>query len=432
MKATVEQFAGRLEAALGKEAVTTDAATLASYKVDGRSASLLCAPKDPTEMSAALRLCAESEAAVIPWGGGTAMALGNIPRQADVILELKRLNKLLEHDDANLTATAQAGIQVAELQRLLAQRGQFLPLEPPHPDRATIGGTIAANINGPRRMLYGAARDLVIGIKVILADGRRIKAGGKVVKNVAGYDMCKLFVGSLGTLGVITEATFKMAPIPESSATLVAYGPLAQGLQLMDQLMQSTLLPAALALVSADATAIDSGTPAVAVRMEGFDEAVARHVRDAQEIAARLGLRAELFQGSAHDSLWERLRDFAGSAQNLLYRVTVPIASLPEVIEKIDSWSRSEGAARYVAHPGTGTVWLAVEAAPSGAAWFPRLAALAKEQRGHAVMAAAPPELKRGIDVWGSAPESLLLMREIKQQFDPHSLLNPGRFVAAL
>lgn len=432
MKATVEQLGARLEAALGREAVTSDAAVLASYKVDGRAPSLLCAPKDQSEASAALRLCAESEAAVIPWGGGTAMRLGNIPRRADVVLELKRLNKLLEHDDANLTATAQAGIQVAELQRLLAQRNQFLPLEPPHPDRATIGGTVAANITGPRRMLYGAARDLVIGMKMVLADGRQIKAGGKVVKNVAGYDMCKLFVGSLGTLGILAEATFKMAPIPESSATLVACGSLAQGLRLIDQLMQSTLLPAALALLSADAAGNDSGTPAVAARMEGFEEAVARHVRDVQEMAGRLGLKADLLRGAAHDSLWGRLCDFGSDAQNVLYRVTVPIASLTEAIEKIDRWRRSEGQARFVAQAGTGTVWIAVEAAPSGAAWFPRLIALAKEQRGHAVMAAAPPELKQGIDVWGDSPEGLFLMREIKQQFDPHNILNPGRFVAGL
>ena len=432
MKATIEQLAATLEQALGSGSVTADASALASYNVDGKSPAILCSPKDQDEVSAALRLCAEARAGVIPWGGGTSIRLGNIPRQADVILELKRLNKLIEHDDANLTASAQAGIKVAELQQILGQRRQFLPVEPPRPDLATIGGTAAANINGARRMLYGGVRDLVIGMKVVLADGQQIKAGGKVVKNVAGYDMCKLFVGSLGTLGVITEATFKMAPIPESAATLVATGPLSQGLQLVDQLMQSTLLPAAVAVVSAEATGVNSGRPAVAVWAEGFEEAVARHLREIQELAARMELRAEVLREETHRIFWEQIRDFGSSGENLVYRVTVPAASLAEVVETIDRWSRSEGAARFVAHAGSGTVWIESGADPAGAAWFPRLTALAKERRGHAVMVAAPPELKQGVDVWADPPESLSLMREIKRQFDPNTVLNPGRFIAAL
>lgn len=432
MKATIEQLAATLETALGSGSVTADASALAPYNVDGKSPAILCAPKDQDEVSAALRLCAELEAAVIPWGGGTAMRLGNIPRQADVILELRRLNKLIEHDDANLTASAQAGMKVADLQQILGQQRQFLPVEPPRPDLATIGGTAAANINGPRRMLYGGVRDLVIGMKVVLADGQQIKAGGKVVKNVAGYDMCKLFVGSLGTLGVITEVTFKMAPIPESAATLVATGSLSQDLRLVDQLMQSTLLPAAVAVVSADATDVDSGTPAVAVWAEGFEEAVARHLRQAQELAGRIDLRAEVLRGETHRIFWQRIRDFGAGGESLVYRVTVPVASLAEVVETIDRWSRSEAAARFVAHADSGTVWIASAADPAAAAWFPRLTALAKEHGGHAVMVAAPPELKRAIDVWGAPPESLSLMREIKRQFDPHAILNPGRFIAGL
>ncbi len=432
MKATIERVAATLETALGSGSVTAGASTLVSYTVDGKSPAILCAPKDQDEVSAALRLCAEAGAGVIPWGGGTAMRLGNIPRQADIVLELKQLNKLIEHDDANLTATAQAGITVAGLQRVLGQRSQFLPVEPPRPDSATIGGTAAANINGARRMLYGGVRDLVIGMKMVLADGRQIKAGGKVVKNVAGYDMCKLFVGSLGTLGVITEVTFKMAPIPESAATLVAAGPLSGGLRLVDPLTQSALLPAALAVVGADAAGVDSGTPAVAVWVEGFEEAVARHLREIQELAGRMELRAEVLRGEAHRIFWERIRDFGSGGESLLYRVTVPLASLADVVEKIDRRNRSEAAARFVAHAGSGTIWIASAADPAGAAWFSRLTALAEEHGGHAVMVAAPPEFKQGVDVWGAPPEGLSIMRELKRQFDPTAILNPGRFIAGL
>src|SRR2546422_2491144 len=238
MTIDADRLANRLEGALGS-AVQRDPATLRAHVVDGLVPHIRCAPQDTSQLSAALRICGESGAAVIPWGGGTAMHWGNPPTHADVVVSLEHLNRLVEHDDANLTATVQAGMCVAPLQDLLAARGQFLAIDPPDPPHATIGGTVAANINGPRRLAYGGVRDLVIGMKMVLASGEQIKAGGKVVKNVAGYDMCKLFVGSLGTLGVITEVTFKMAPLPETFRTIVAPGALAPAAPLIDAVFAS-------------------------------------------------------------------------------------------------------------------------------------------------------------------------------------------------
>lgn len=435
MKVAIDKLAAKLETTLGSGAVESGSRTLAAYDVDGKIPSILLTPHDPEQVSAALRICAEVEASVIPWGGGTAMGLGNIPRKADVILGLERLDGLIEHDEANLTAIVQAGMKLANLQKILAQQSQFLALDAPHPGLATVGGTVAANINGARRALYGSVRDLVIGMKMALANGQQIKAGGKVVKNVAGYDMCKLFVGSLGTLGVITEVTFKLAPIPESAATLVAFGPLSQGLRLVNELSQSALLPAALAILGADvfkATNFSFTMPAVAVCAEGFEEAVARHLLEAQESAGRTGLTAEILRGETHQRLWEHVRDFGINGENAVYRVSVPLASVAEVVAKIDRWSASERLARYIAHAGSGTVSVFLDTDPSSAAWFTKLSTLAQEHRGHLVMVAAPPAFKEGMDVWGSPPPSLAIMREIKQRFDPLGILNPGRFIARL
>lgn len=435
MRVAIDQLAAKLEAALGAGAVESGNHALASYAVDGQVPSILCDPRNPEQIGAALSISAEAEASVIPWGGGTAMGLGNIPRQADVILKLERLDGLIEHDDANLTVSVQAGIKLTSLQKIVAQRHQFLALDPPCPDSATIGGTVAANINGARRMLYGGVRDLVIGMKMVLATGEQIKAGGKVVKNVAGYDMCKLFVGSLGTLGVITEITFKLAPIPESAATLFASGPLAQALRLVDELSQSTLLPAAIAILSSDlstATSTAPEMPSVAVWAEGFEEAVVRHLREVQELAGRIGLTAEILQGETHQQLWEHLRDFGANGKEIVYRMTIPPASVAEVVEKINKRIAAERSARYIAHAGCGTVWISLAADTASAAWFGKLSALAEERRGHVVMAAAPPEFKENIDVWGPPPLSLAVMREIKYQFDPQGILNPGRFIARL
>src|SRR4029077_13407450 len=219
MQGKVDGLAQRLEAELGVDVVNREPSLLALHQVDGQAATILCSPATPEQVAAILRICSEANAAVVPWGGGTAIRIGNLPRHIDVVVRLDRLNRLVEHDHANLTATVQSGMMLPALRDLFAPQNQFLPFDPPGYASATVGGVVASNLNGPRRSYYGSVRDLVIGMKVVLASGEQIKAGGKVVKNVAGYDMCKLFVGSLGTLGIIIEVTLRVAPIPETAAT---------------------------------------------------------------------------------------------------------------------------------------------------------------------------------------------------------------------
>ena len=200
MKSTVDQLKQKLESALAAGTVACEADAVKKYQVDGKEPALAVKPQSAAEIAAALRLCSEAEATVIPWGGGTAIAIGNPPRRADVVMELTAFNRVVEHDAANLTVSVQGGAALNAVQSALEGQKQFAPFDPPFADRATVGAIVAANLNGPRRSSCGSVRDLVIGLKVTLANGEEIKAGGKVVKNVAGYDLCKLFVGSLGTL----------------------------------------------------------------------------------------------------------------------------------------------------------------------------------------------------------------------------------------
>ncbi len=426
----VERLAGRLEAELGPAAVRAGPAGLSDHAVDGVVPALRCAPADAGQVAAALRLCAEAGAAVIPRGGGTALHWGNPPRRADVVLSLERLDRLIEHDDANLTATVQAGMTVAACQEALARAGQFVAVEPPHPARATVGGTVAVGGGGPRRMLYGGVRDLVIGMEVVLADGQRITAGGKVVKNVAGYDMCKLFTGSLGTLGVITQVTVRLSPLPETEATVLARGALADLLGLVDDLFASVLHPAAVTVVG-PALAASAGLPAepvLAVRAEGFQEAVARHVSDIRRMAQARGLHAEPLSSDHHRRLWSVLTDASGGpSPQALFRVTVPLGA----VARVTADAHAAGGDRLVAHAGSGAVWVEVPAS-AAVQWWDRLAALAAQLGGHCVLVAAPPEVKATRDVWGPPPQALSIMRELKRQFDPRGILNPGRFVAGL
>ncbi len=433
MKIEPEELIRRLESALGAGAVASDLVAREAHAVDGLVPHLVCHPANADQVATVLRICGEVAAAVAPWGGGTAMGLGNLPIAVDVVLVLDRLSTLIEHDASNLTATAQAGMTLAALQDHLRQRRQFLPLDPPRPARATVGGTIAANLNGPRRMVYGGVRDVVIGMKMVLATGEQVKAGGKVVKNVAGYDMCKLVVGALGTLGVITEATFKMSPAPERIATIVARGTTEQALHLADLLFASTLQPSAITLLSAGASAAAGlgRSGALAVGVDGFAEAVERHLRDVTAMAASAGLLFEVLHDSGHEALWAAVRDFPSPGDGeAVFRLTVPLASIGDAVAEV-SQAGTGAAFPYVVHAGAGTLWVRVDPARAGAV-FPGLIAAARRVEGHAVMIAAPADIKRGVDVWGPPSGALPIMREIKRQFDPHRVLNPGRFVAFL
>ena len=435
MQFSSDRLAQSLEGELGLDAVTSDPSLLAAYNVDEKAPGLLCLPPNPEQVAAALRVCSEANATITPWGGGTAMAIGNPLRQVDIVIGLERLNLLVEHDQANLTATVQSGHKLAALQELLSRHNQFLPFDSPAPARATVGGVVATNLNGPRRSCYGSVRDLVIGMKVVLASGEQIKAGGKVVKNVAGYDMCKLFVGSMGTLGIITEVTLRMAPTPETEATLVASGTLLKLQQFLDEFSRSKLLPSAVLLLNAQAhkaTDLAQSDWQVAFRCEGFEETVARHLRDALTMAQRIGLTVNTLRENDHSRFWQEARDFPLQSDRLVYRVTVPRASTLEVVQKVHNWSTADFRPEIVSDVATGIVWISLGDNDPATQWFTKLIAEARSHRGHAIIFAAPAHLKRGIDVWGSEPPTLSLMREIKRQFDPKGLLNPGRFLGGI
>jgi glycolate oxidase FAD binding subunit len=435
MNCSALRLAQRLETELGAGTVIGDPPALAAHRVDGKEPALLIFPASAEQASAALRVCCAAEATVAPWGGGTAMGIGNPPRQIDVVVGLERLNQLVEHDQANLTATIQSGHRLTPLQEILKQQNQFLPLDPPAPARATVGGVVATNLNGPRRSCYGSVRDLVIGMKVVLASGEEIKAGGKVVKNVAGYDMCKLFVGSLGTLAITTEVTLRMAPVAETAATIVGSGTLSQAQQFTHELTRSKLLPSAVFLLSPQASkpADPKQNPwRVAVWCEGFEKSVARHLHDGQDIATRIGLGTEILQASKDMRFWDEVRDFSLQTERLIYRVTVPRASITAVVATLHGWSTIDFRPEIVSDIAMGIVWISLAANEEAVKWFTRLCTEVREYRGHATLLAAPVELKQGVDVWGPAPPTLSLMREIKRQFDPKNLLNPGRFAGGI
>jgi glycolate oxidase FAD binding subunit len=428
MKISVDQLAQRLSASLGGDSITGGNTLLAEHDVDGVTPKLICTPATAEQLAVAVRIFSEAQATIAPWGGGTAMSLGNPPHSLDVVIKTTRLNQVIEHDPANLTVTVQSGITVNALQNVIAAEQQFVPFDPPLLERSTIGGIVAANLNGPRRASYGSVRDLVIGMKVVLASGEIVKAGGKVVKNVAGYDMCKLFTGSLGTLGIIAEVTLRVAPIPAHSATVIAIGSLAQAADLAGQLAGTKLLPTSTFLLNAGEVAPWQ----LAVSFAGFAETVTRQVNDLGKLAQRLGMNQEIVDGEKPRQHWQAIADLPVSQDRLVYRLTVSRGAVMQTISTIADWIKGEPAQTICADMAMGTIWIVLPANQSALELFPRLITLTQQQHGHAVIFTAPAKLKQAIDVWGPATPAHALMRKIKQEFDPAGRLNPGRFVGNL
>jgi glycolate oxidase FAD binding subunit len=428
----------RLEAIVGEGYVSACAES-----VDGVAPSLLARPGTQEEAALVVRACAGASAAVIPRGGGTAMGMGNAPARADVLLGLERLDRVVEWDPANLVISAEAGMRLEALQALAAKERTILPLDPPGLPRVTLGGLVAANQSGPSRLQFGTVRDWVLGMRVVLPDGERIHCGGRVIKNVSGYDMNKLFIRSLGTLGIVTEVTFKLLPMPARRAAVIAHFPGAEGAwAVVGRILASFLLPDALEFLDEGAVARmggPAGTCALAVALSGSAETVDRQVRDFAAFFKDGGGYATILQEDEAVTAWAGLRDLLeGGADPIRCRIAVPISAAAGLAAAAAGLSRQAGLqAAVVAGGGTGIVRALFTSgpetrAPEVAMALEGLRREAEAAEGSLVLEAAPASLKARLDAWGAPAGGLDMMRRLKHEFDPLGLFNPGRFVAGI
>lgn len=430
------------------------------FEIDGVAPELLVEPATGQELASALGAAGDASLRVIPRGGGSQLGLGNPPSGGDVLVSTLRLDRVLEHEPANLTVTVEAGLPLARLQSALAEHGQFLPLDPPSAERSTIGGIVATNASGPRRLGYGSVRDLLIGLRVATPGGKLVRSGGKVVKNVAGYDLNKLYVGSLGTLGILTELTFKLSPRPSAEATLVAaFSDVAAASEAVREILRSTLQPIAVELLNAEAAGevglrglVGDGGCVLAVLVGGVAPAVRRQVGDLGQIVGRAGASAREEVGST-TTLWTEVANLIGREDRTAVRckASVPPAAVPGAWAALSELGSVAGRAPTLwAHAGSGIVyvrWPAVSDGASASVGEPlterTVRALLAARReiqardGSLVVEAAPLDLKNGLaasgaDVWGYVGDALDVMRAVKAQLDPKGVLNPGRFVGGI
>jgi len=390
--------------------------------VAGVAPRFVIEPASEEEVGAVLRLANDEGLAVIPRGGGTKLDWGNPPSRADVILSLRRLG-VVEHAWADMTVTAEAGCPVSHLQEVLAQHGQRLAVDVLWPERATIGGILAANDSGALRLRYGGLRDLIIGVTVALADGTLAASGGKVVKNVAGYDLSKLMTGSLGTLGVITQATFRVHPLPHASRTLsVSVRSLGEMQELILAIQDSALAHAALQVRLASDAA-----PVVDVLLEGTEAGLAAQEAEIRELAKPASVSAGSSAiWAAREELWS-----AGDG-GAIAKLSVLPSELEATIEHVADLASRHGASWEAVMQATGLGWLRL-GAPAEAlrAMLQELRASVEEHGGSLVVLRQPSGVEQ-IDAWGSGGDALPLMRAVKQQLDPRGTLSPGRFVGGI
>jgi len=417
-----------LRDAAGADAVLTGDAT-AAFAADELVPGCAVSPASVEALERCLAAAHAAGAAVIPAGSGSRLGVGHPPARYDVAVSTRRLCRVHAHDAADLTVTVDAGVTLAELNAALASADQWLPLDPPRPDTATIGAIIATDACGPLRLAHGKARDHLIGITVVLADGTRVKGGGRVVKNVAGYDLMKLFVGSHGTLGIVAAASFKVQPRPAAWAALV---------------IGAASLPAAVTLAGRVLAA-----PVAPLYVEALDRAAAAHVGLAPRDAVVVGLGGS---GAEIDAQRERIRaliDAPGTADDGdAVAVHAALRDLPAAAvcgatvsllpTRLAAFLEAAVATApepmaTVAHAGSGVArlsWLEPCAdAARFAAGAGRLRELATRHGGWLVFDTLPTALKQAVDPWGGGIPGVALMRGIKQSLDPAGRLCPGRFV---
>ncbi len=395
--------------------------------VEGVAPLFVVEPGTIEELGELMKLASREGLKVAPRGGGTKMWLGNPPTELDLVVGVARMNEVIEHVPGDQVVKVQAGIRLQDLQERLAASNQMLAVDPSE-EGATIGGIVAANSYGPRRLRYATVRDLIIGITVVLSDGTVAKAGGKVVKNVAGYDLSKLFTGSLGTLGVIADATFRLHPIPETSGTVTVEvnSPQATG-EAVQSILHSQILPSVLEL------RWDGGSGTLAVLIENMEPAVAAQAETASSLLRPYG-ELRVLDSAEGNELIDSMRHLLDDDEVKLKIGYMP-AGLPDVItEVLGAAERRGAAARITGHAGNGVTFVGLSGGGEEAqiGLIEELRGVLVPKGGSVVVQTGPATLKRKVDAWGPLGDRLSLTRRVKEKFDPGFVLNPGRFVGGI
>jgi glycolate dehydrogenase FAD-binding subunit len=477
-----EAIINELRELMGQNAVTVEPDQLSRFRVDHLTPQAVVFPKNTRQVSEVVRLAHTHNLGLIPWGSGTQMTMGNPPKRLDLVLATSRMNHIIDVDTANLTITVEAGVKFRDIQARLATQedrcylpledlateadevicsdrshsGSFLPMDPPQADKATIGGIIATNAAGPRRLLYRLPRDLILGVRMVTPTGDIIGSGGKTVKNVSGYDVSKLAVGSLGSLGVICEITFKLLPLPEKMETLLfSFNSFDAASAFANQIFETSLLPAAVEVLTEGAcnrlpmegiSDFSGAFCGVAVALEGFIPAVSRMSDELTTFAQSHG---SVTNGSLpdheHQAFWLAMSNLGRTLESehpglITLKVNTPVSEWAKAFNTLETMLSEAGLpCALEAHAGNG-VCLAMllldgednDTMEKAVLTVNRLSNLFSEKDGSLVVQTVPPQWKAQLNMWGNPGSAFPVMKRLKEKIDPLGILNPGRFVGGL
>jgi len=458
MSQLAPSLTSRLPDLVGPARVITNAASLAACEVDGHSPSAILQPESPAEIAEILRFASAERLAVIPMGGRTHLGIGMPPRHYDLAVDLSRMNKILACEPRDLTLGIEPGVTCADLARELLQKGQFLPIAPPFNDRATLGGMVAAGVDSPLRYGYGATRDFLLGIEFVTGEGLISKSGGRVVKNVTGYDLHKLFVGSLGTLGIVTRLNFRTFPLPQFRRMfLVAFDGPSRAFEFCRLLVNSPLDPKVLEVLNPGTAALfqsrgvdflPSSSWLVAIEAAGHEPVLVRHERDLASISREAGAAKFIsLEESQRDQLFACLSEFpsialASKRPGVIFRVPAVPSAMPSLLEKIrcvaDDHNDDHGLTCAILIRALGVVYVALlspEQFPVGDNPGAPLINCSRSMFDLFISHGALPTIERcpldvktALDVWPPAGPENEIVQRLKRVFDPREILSPGRF----
>ena len=395
--------------------------------IEGVQPALVVEPGSVEEISDGMKLAAREGLAVSPRGGGTKTHLGDAPRQLDLIVSTTRMNEIMEHTPGDQIFRAEAGVRLEDLQERISESDQMLALDPPE-SGATLGGIIAANSSGPRRYKYGTVRDLIIGITVVLHDGTVAKAGSKVVKNVAGYDLSKLFTGSLGTLGIIATANFRLHPLPKASRTVAVEVESPQQAQEATQsIVHSQVEATGIELHYAEDEKL------LTVLLESIPGGMDAKVETASFLLKQFGEVRTLSEEEA-DHLGPLTPPAV--ADEIVLKLGAPPAELGSVLESALGAAERRGLAhpRITGHAGTGVTFIGFSGEDEDAAvgFVGEMREIQTRKSGNVTLQRAPLTLKQRVSTWDNGGDYLGLVRRVKEKFDPRGGMNPGRYLGGL
>lgn len=393
-------------------------------------------PRSQAELAMVMACAQEQRWSLLMSGHGSKLGWGGLLKTSSdtplLIVSARHLNRLVEHAVGDLTVTVEAGMRLADLQATLARANQFLPIDPAYPEQATIGGIVATADTGALRQRYGGIRDLLLGITFVRSDGQIAKAGGRVVKNVAGYDLMKLMTGSWGTLAAISQVTLRVYPRPEMGQTVVLTGAATAIAQAAQILLNSALVPISVEILSPTLVAAMNGSEGygLLVRFGGLEASVQEQAHRFLAVGHQRQLQGEIADAQVEASLWKHLqhRLWQPGAGQIICKFGVPAANAIAICEDLRRCLPSQ--AELIIHAGSG---LGLVRCPSSQGFTSsvvlRARAICQQQQGFFSVLEAPIFLKQNVDVWGYSGNALDLMQRLKHQFDPHNHLSPQRFV---